>query len=98
MGHLRTSIIGYDFSLRKKIPWNKVGGEIGKVILRSTGLSLDGYSLLPKETSVKVVWKLRFLCELIASWRRKYDRLPYWSHIPPQDLFDIGASKTAPLL
>jgi len=47
-----------------------MGGKVDKVVLRSTG-----YSPLPQKVPVKVVRKLRFLFELIASWNTRYDHV-----------------------
>jgi chondroitin synthase len=75
MSRSRTLILGYDFSLRKKIPWNKIGTSVDKIIAQSTGDYADGYVSLPEELPIKFMGKLRFLVELILTWNRKYDRV-----------------------
>jgi chondroitin synthase len=75
MSQSRTLILGYDFSLRKKIPWNKIGTSVDKIIAQSTGDYADGYVSLPKELPIKFMGKLRFIIELILTWNRKYDRV-----------------------
>ena len=84
-----TLIIGYDFSLRRKIPWGKIDGEIDKMLLRFTGLSLEKNSPLPKETAVKVVRRLKFIYELVSSWKKGYDQVVLLEPYPHLKTYSI---------
>jgi chondroitin synthase len=75
MKHKRVLILGYDFSLRRKIPWGKIGNNVDKIILLSTGAYMDKYSSLSKELQINLVGKLRFIVELILTWNRRYDKV-----------------------
>jgi chondroitin synthase len=72
MKHKSTLILGYDYSLSKKIPWNKIPGESKKVIVISTGLASKVSITCPKKSYMKVLSLRKFILELINSWRVKY--------------------------
>ncbi len=75
MKHKNTLIIGYDFSLRSKIPWGKLAGNFNNIILRSTGFDVEGNLSFPKNSQLKIVNKVKFIFELIRSRKKKYDRI-----------------------
>lgn len=70
-----TLIIGYDFSLRKKIPWDALSGMSNDIVLRSTGFNIAGDLSFPQNSQLKILNKGKFIFELIRSWRKKYNKL-----------------------